>query len=182
MEAPLPMPPVPPRGGGVLKWMLLGCGMFVVLGAVGAGVGAYFLISAATGTEIASAPASVGQESVVTYQVAEAVPHALWLEYDVAFQGGDYHLEGPISIRTNAQPLVQDTLTLGPEGAPTAAGYGRVTTNSRIVNMNGQGSASARIRLTEIPAQPPGTVVTAGVAVSPRSGTIVNGLRLVVTR
>jgi hypothetical protein len=180
MEAPLPSPPK--KSSGALPWLLLGCGVFVLLGVIGAGFGAFLLVRRATGTQIASAPAAVGQESVVTFTVAEAVPHALWLEYDVAFVGGDFRLEGTVAVRSAASVIVQDTLTLGPDGPPTAGGYGRMEIDSRQVSTGGQGTASARVKLVDIPAQPPGAVLTGAVSVSPQSGTRVNGLRLVVTR
>ena len=181
MEAPLPPPP-PPKGG-VLKWFILGCGTLFVLGAIGAGAGAYMLVGAVSGTEVASAPgAGPGQESSVTFQVTEAVPHTLWLEYAVSIQGGDFRLEGPILVRTAAGAIVQDTLTLGSDGSPTAAGFGRVVVNSRQMIVNGQGTSSARVKLLEIPAQAPGTTVTAGVTVMPRPGTMLGALRLVITK
>ena len=182
MEAPLPPPP-PPAKGGALKWFLLGCGGLVVLGAIGAGVGVYMLVGAVAGTEVASAPGvGPGQESAVTFQVTEPVPYALWIEYSVAFQGGDFRLEGPIQVRTAAGVIAQDTLTLGPDGTPTAGGFSRIVVNSRNVNINGQGSSSARVKLLELPVQAPGTAVTAGVTVMPRPGTMLNALRLVITK
>ncbi len=181
MEAPLPLPP-PPRDSGAWPWLLLGCGVFVLLGVIGAGAAAYLLVRSASGIEVASAPAAVGQESTVAFAVAQPVPHALWLQYDVAFVGGDFLLEGTVVVRAGASVLAQDTLTLGPSGPPTAGGYGRVQIDSRQVNVGGQGSASGRVKLVDIPAVPPGTAVTCVVAVSPRSGTQVNGLGLVVTR
>lgn len=181
MEAPLPPPP-PPRKGGALKWVLLGCGTIALLAIIGIGLGAFFLIRTVGGTEVAAAPGTVNQESVVTYQVTEAVPHALWLEYEVAIQGGDFRLEGPILVRTAAGVIAQDTLTLGADGPPTAAGFGRVVMSSRQMIVNGQGMSAARIRLIEIPAQAPGTVVTAGMTIVPRPGTSVTSLRLVITK
>jgi hypothetical protein len=181
MEAPLPA--APKKSSGALPWLLLGCGVFVLLGMiVGAGLGAFLLVRRATGTEIASAPAAVGQESLVTFTVAEAVPHALWLQYDVAFVGRDFRLEGTVAVRSAASVIVQDTLTLGPDGPPTAGGYGRIEVDARQVSVGGQGTASARVKLVDIPAHPAGTVLTGAVSVSPLAGTQVDGLRLVVTR
>jgi hypothetical protein len=161
---------------------VFGCGGLAMLFIVGAGVTAYYLLSSAMGTQIASAPAGVGQESAITYQVAEPVPHGLWLEYDVSFAGGDFRLEGPIVVRTAAGVIAQDTLTVGLEGPSTAGGSTSVRMNSRTVNINGQGTAAARVRLIDIPVQPVGTVVTAGVTIVPRNVTAVRALRLIVTR
>lgn len=182
MESPLPLQPPPPRSGGALKWVALGCGVFVVLAAVGAGLAIFFLVRAAAGTEVASAPGALGQESTVTFQVVEPVPHTLWIEYDVAYQGADFRLEGPIAVRSPSGVLAQDTLTLGPDGPPTAGGFARVQLNSRTMFINGQGAASGRVKLVEIPAQQAGTTITAGVAITPRPGTMLNAVRLVITR
>lgn len=176
-----PLPPPPPKGGA-LKWILLGCGTLFVVAAIGIGLGVFFLVRAVGGTEVASAPGTINQESTVTYQVTEAVPHALWLEYSVSIQGGDFRLEGPIVVRSAAGVLAQDALTLGADGPATAAGFGRVVMSSSQMIMNGQGTSSARIRLLEIPPQAPGTTVTAGVTIVPRPGTTVTSLRLVITR
>lgn len=172
----------PPQKGGALKWIVIGCGGFLLLALVGGGLGIYFLVVSVAGTEVASAPAMVGQESTVTFQVVEPVPHALWIEFDASFTGGGFHLDGPIVVRTPAGVIAQDMLTLGLEGSPTASGFGRMEMNSRTMNVNGQGSAASRVRLLEIPPQPVGTTVTAGVAASASPLTVVRSLRLVVTR
>ncbi|MBI2894543.1 MAG: hypothetical protein HYY06_13405 [Deltaproteobacteria bacterium] len=183
-QAPFPPPTMspPPKKGGALKWVFIGCGTFVLLGLVGGGLGIYFLVKNVAGTEVASAPGMVGQESAVTFQVVEPVPHALWIEYDATFSGGGFRLEGPIVVRTPAGVIVQDALTLGLDGPPTASSSGRVQMNSRHVNFNGQGSSAARVRLVEIPPQQVGTTVTAGVTATASALTVVRSLRLVVTR
>jgi len=146
------------------------------------GVGAYFLTRAGAGAEVGAVALDLDREGNVPWVVSAEVPHGVWLEYDLA-HGGTFRLEGLLRVRAPTRVLVEDTIALGPEGPPTASGWGRVEIGGRhVLQPGGRGSSAGRVRLAEVPPQPPGTALVASATIGRPVGVLVRTLRLVVTR
>lgn len=176
-------PPAPPKqSGGMLKWLLGGCGCLLLLGICGGG-GAWYTISAVAGTEhIRSAPLTAGQPFAFTFNTGSAEEHAMWIDYDVTHTvpwqiGGTVTVLGP-----NGQPLKNVQLTVGGSGATTTEGGARMDLGSTSSSVNGNGSASGMTRLFTIPAQPSGTTLTVQGQLLPAAGTTINKAQLVIRR
>lgn len=174
-------PPAPKKSGGMLKWILGGCGCLVLLGAcIGGGV--WFGIQSAIGTEHTRYPVVAGQPFSFQFTTGSAEEHVVWLQYDLAHTM-PWQLGGSVSVATAAGvPLKTVQLTTSASGATTSEGGSRMDMNSASTNVNGNGNASGTTRLFAIPAQPNGTTLIVSGTVMPASGTTLNSASMVIRR
>ena len=155
-----------------MKWCAAGGALGAVMALGCAGMMVY-------GKEQSAVTAQPGTPCSLNYQAADGEPHNLWLDYSVAYGGGDYSVTGPITATSGGNSLGSWTMNLSREGSPVSGG--RFVINSTSSSTGAQGNAKATIFLVELPAQPTGTAVTVAGTFSAGAGTTVHNLRLVVT-
>lgn len=174
-------PPAPKKSGGVLKYVLGGCGCVVLLG-ICVSLGVYFGLQSAFGVEHTRYPVTAGQPYSFQFQTSGDGEHVVWIDYDLSHTS-PWMLTGNISVATAAGvPLKSVQLTMSAEGAPTSEGGSRMNMNSTSTNVNGNGSASGVTRLFAIPAQPNGTTLIVSGTVIPSAGTTLTTGAMVIRR
>lgn len=115
---------------------------------------------------------TAGDNPEATYQ--------LWLEYDVSHTSA-YQLGGTLDFKRKTGGNESYTLDLTDSGSPIKGGSGRMSLNKRQTNLNGKGSMSETVFLTDLPKMKPGEKARIVGTVTTAKGTTLNSARLVVT-